>query len=259
MSPSSSSYRHRTAPATANAVTMRRPRTSPAEPWPDAEAARLGPPKPQPWGRRMVWGACTLLCLVTGAYAFQFVIAGFATVPHDIAANHFLSPGGLRLHIAVTAITITVAPWQFAQRLRDRFPLVHRAMGRIYLLSGFVGITTGTAIALGSSSGIVAGTGFLCLGLSWLTVTAVGLRAILAGNVDAHRRWMLRSFALILGGVTLRLYVPISLALGFDIESSYPVIAWINWVPNIVLMEWWIRRDARHRVSNSSPVGSACT
>ncbi len=214
----------------------------------------------QTFARRTVWGVGTILCLLTGAYALRFVVSGFADVPDDIASNAFLSPGGLRLHIAVTAIAIIVAPWQFAGRLRDRFPLVHRTMGRIYLVTGFVGIGTGTAIALGSSQGLIAGVGFLCLGLAWLTVTVVAYRMILARDYEAHRRWMLRSFALIFGAVTLRIYLPVSFALGLDFGSSYPVIAWVNWVPNIVLMEWWIRREAPRRqlelVSAGSQLGS---
>lgn len=210
----------------------------------------------QTFARRTVWGVCAILCLLTGAYALRFVVGGFEDVPDDISSNAFLSPGGLRLHIAVTAIAIIVAPWQFARRLRDRFPLVHRTMGRTYLVTGFVGIGTGTAIALGSSQGLIAGVGFLCLGLAWLTVTAVAYRMILARDYEAHRRWMLRSFALIFGAVTLRIYLPLSFALGLEFGLSYPVIAWVNWVPNIVLMEWWIRREAPRRQPERIPAGS---
>jgi hypothetical protein len=99
-------------------------------------------------------------------------------------------------------------------------------------------------VAVTSSSGLIAGMGFFCLGLPWLTVTAVAFRMILARDYEAHRRWMLRSFALIFGAVTLRIYLPISFALGLEFGSSYPVIAWLNWVPIVVLMNWWIRREA---------------
>ena len=94
------------------------------------------------FARRATWGVSTFLCLLVGAYALNFVVGGFADVPEDIASNDFLDPFGLRLHIAVTAIALIVAPWQFARRLRNRLPLVHRTMGRIYLITGFVGIGT---------------------------------------------------------------------------------------------------------------------
>ena len=210
----------------------------------------------QTFARRTAWGVCTFLCFLVGAYALRFFAVGFADVPEDVSSNAVLSPGGLRFHIGVTAIAIIVAPWQFARRLRNRHPLVHRTMGRIYLVAGFLGIGTGTVIALGSSQGLVAGTGFLCLGLSWLTVTAVAYRMILARDYEAHRRWMLRSFALIFGAVTLRIYIPVSFALGLSFGTSYPAIAWLAWVPNLVLMEWWIRRELPHRQPEPVPAGS---
>lgn len=208
-------------------------------------------------GRRAAWAAATFLCLVTGAYALMMVASGFDAVPEEVSSNAFLSPAGLRIHIGVTAVAIIVAPWQFARGLRRRLPLVHRSMGRIYLVTGFVGIGFGTVIALGSSQGLVAGLGFLFLGLAWLAVTAVAYRMVRDHDYEAHRRWMLRSFALIFGAVTLRLYIPVSGVAGFDFETAYPVIAWVNWVPNILLMEWWIRRDARRRQPERTPSVSA--
>lgn len=212
--------------------------------------------------RRAAWGVATFLCLLTGAYAVMIVASGFEALPEDIASNSFLTPGGIRFHIAVVAAAIIVAPWQFARTIRNRFPLVHRTMGRTYLVSGFVGIATGTVIALGSAQGLIAGFGFLFLGIAWLMVTTVAYRMILRRDYEAHRRWMLRSFALIFGAVTLRLYIPVSNLVGIEFESSYPVIAWINWVPNILLMEWWIRREAPHRIPEqlsdlSTPVNRA--
>lgn len=87
-------------------------------------------------------------------------------------------------------------------------------------------------------------------------MTAVAYRMILVRDYEAHRRWMLRSFALIFGAVTLRMYLPISFALGLEFESSYPVIAWVNWVPNIVLMEWWLRHEATRRQRERAPADS---
>ena len=59
---------------------------------------------------------------------------------------------------------------------------------------------------------------------------------------------MIRSAALTLAAVTLRLYLPIGvITVGF--EASYPVIAWICWVPNLLAAEWLLRREARGAVS----------
>ncbi|MEQ1730362.1 MAG: DUF2306 domain-containing protein [Vicinamibacterales bacterium] len=49
---------------------------------------------------------------------------------------------------------------------------------------------------------------------------------------------MIRSFALTYAAVTLRLYVPLSMAAGVPFDVAYPVIAWACWVPNLLVAEW---------------------
>jgi hypothetical protein len=52
---------------------------------------------------------------------------------------------------------------------------------------------------------------------------------------------MIRSYPLTLAAVTLRTYLPLSLALGVPFANAYRVISWLCWVPNIVLAEWLVR------------------
>jgi hypothetical protein len=43
----------------------------------------------------------------------------------------------------------------------------------------------------------------------WITVNLLGWRAAVQGRFVDHRRWMIRSWALTLAAVTLRLYLPL--------------------------------------------------
>ena len=52
---------------------------------------------------------------------------------------------------------------------------------------------------------------------------------------------MIRSVALILAGVTLRIQLPVSLIAGIAFDRAYPVITWSCWVPNLLLAEWFLR------------------
>jgi hypothetical protein len=52
---------------------------------------------------------------------------------------------------------------------------------------------------------------------------------------------MIRSFALTFAAVTLRIYLPLSLAAGLDYADSYPVIAWLCWVPNLLVAQLLVR------------------
>ena len=51
---------------------------------------------------------------------------------------------------------------------------------------------------------------------------------------------MLRSYALTLAAVTLRLYLPISQMLGLPFGPSYQVISWLAWVPNLLVVELFV-------------------
>ena len=63
----------------------------------------------------------------------------------------------------------------------------------------------------------------------------------------AHERWMIRSFALTLAAVTLRIYLPIGVTLNNgEFTFPYTIIAWACWVPNLIVAEIFLtlRRPA---------------
>jgi hypothetical protein len=79
--------------------------------------------------------------------------------------------------------------------------------------------------------------GFLSLARLWLWTTCCAGLAILSGDISAHRSWMIRSFALPLAGVTLRLYLPLALLGPLEFSVTYAGIAWLCWLPNLILAE----------------------
>lgn len=150
----------------------------------------------------------------------------------------------LYTHIGLAPVALALLPFQFAVRLRGRRPRLHRWMGRVYALAVLISAISGLALAIGTSAGPVAGWGFGVLAVLWLASTARGVQLAMAGDIARHRVWMIRSAALTLAAVTLRLYLPIlSAAMGF--EAAYPVIAWICWVPNLVIAEWLLMKRRR--------------
>ena len=97
-------------------------------------------------------------------------------------------------------------------------------------------------MAFSADGGLVAKVGFGMLAVTWLSSTGIAFRQIRARDVAGHRRWMLRSYALTLAAVTLRLYLPCLNAIGFSFEDSYISVAWISWVPNLILVELFLQR-----------------
>jgi hypothetical protein len=78
----------------------------------------------------------------------------------------------------------------------------------------------------------------------WLFTGWRAYRAARAGAFAAHRAWMVRNFALTFAAVTLRIYVPLSAALGIEFAVAYPFITWLCWVPNLLLAQWHAGRNA---------------
>jgi hypothetical protein len=179
--------------------------------------------------------------LLIGAYAVFIIVTGFAFVAEEVAGNRFPSALGLRTHIVASGIALITGPFQFLRPLRHRFPLVHRTFGRIYVVACLIGGVAGGSIALFSTSGLVAGFGFLALAIAWLTCTIRAWLAVRRHDYLTHQRWMIRSFALTFAAVMLRIYLPLSLAAGVDYADSYPVIAWLCWVPNLLVAQLLVR------------------
>jgi hypothetical protein len=61
-----------------------------------------------------------------------------------IADRHLLIP-----HTLFSLIALLAGPMQFSSRLRQHHPKFHRVLGRIYVISVFIGALSGVALAAG--------------------------------------------------------------------------------------------------------------
>jgi len=127
---------------------------------------------------------------------------------------------------------------------------LHRTLGKIYVSSVFISGVSALYLSFFATGGIVSQWGFWLLGVSWLFTTFMAYRKIQAMDISSHQQWMIRSFALAFVAVTLRIYLPISQAvLGMEFITAYRMIAWLCWVPNLVVAELMIRKKSIHATS----------
>lgn len=160
----------------------------------------------------------------------------------NITGNPFAMPW-LVVHAGAAATALLLGGFQFIPALRrNRTP--HRWLGRVYATSCIIGGFSGLGLAVGSTAGPIASWGFGLLAVAWIYVTAQGWLTARARRFDEHRRWMTRSFALTFAAVTLRLYMPLADIAGLDGLQAYRAIAWLCWVPNLALVELYLRRGA---------------
>jgi uncharacterized membrane protein len=151
---------------------------------------------------------------------------------------------GLMTHITGMIFAILLGPFQFLRTLRERHLGTHRLLGKAYIAGAVVGALGGLYMSPFSASGVVTHVSFALMGLGTLLATTIALVRIRAGLVQSHREWMTRSYALIFGGVTLRLYAgPLEATFGEHV--GYAITSWACWVPNLLFAEWLIRSRLR--------------
>lgn len=193
--------------------------------------------------RRLGFALLCLGALLVGLYALSYALPGLPLAPP--LANAQLKREWLVLHALSAALALLAGPLQFIAALRRRRPGLHRWLGRVYLTAVALGTLSAVPLALPAETGVLASAGFLCLALLWGASAVEGLRHARARRFALHRAWMIRGYALTAAAITLRIYLGTSQGLGLPMDASYPVIAWLCWVPNLLLAEWWLARERR--------------
>ncbi len=141
---------------------------------------------------------------------------------------------------------------QFFPKLRKKKLGLHRTLGKIYVLAVFLSGIAGLIIAYFATGGIIPVLGFGGLALFWLYTTANAYLTIRKKLVVDHQKWMIRSYALCFAAVTLRIYLPIFIGffeMGFI--PSYKIIAWLCWVPNLLIAEFLIIRKMKLKTTQT--------
>ncbi|GAA3126404.1 DUF2306 domain-containing protein [Streptosporangium carneum] len=153
-------------------------------------------------------------------------------------------------HIVFAAVALVLSPVQFAARLRARAPRLHRICGRVAMGCIGLGGVAGLLLAPVNLAGPVGTAGFGALAVLWLAFAVAAYRAIRRGDVAAHRRWAVRTFAMTYAGVMLRVWLPVLTPLltalgGVDPDvaftRAYLIVPFLCWVPNLLVAEVVLR------------------
>ena len=170
-----------------------------------------------------------------------FILTPEAAIGQPLGNRFTEYISALQIHIVGSALALFLGGWNFWGKTRDKNSPLHRWLGRVYLPAVFVGGTAGFYLGLTAFGGLPTRVGFILLALLWLSTGFMAYLRIRQGNVQAHREWMIRNYALTLAAVTLRLWLPTFLALGFTFIETYATIAWLSWFPNLVVAELIIK------------------
>lgn len=143
------------------------------------------------------------------------------------------------IHVFLSSITLIAGLFQFSNYILKRYKKFHRTMGYLYVITilGFAG-PSGLILSFYANGTIWAKTSFVVLSLLWLVFTAIALLKAKQSKFKEHKKWMIRSFALTLSAITLRLLAFV-LPKFFHLNAfdEYTLIAWLSWTVNLVIAE----------------------
>jgi uncharacterized membrane protein len=189
----------------------------------------------------LAWGVIMVLATVISLMSLRFLMPDPPHVGPEIMANFKAHRPAFLAHVTGGLVALLLGPWQFVAKLRARFPKAHRWSGRVYLLAVLIGGIGGFLVAWTTVSGLMVSFGFSFLAVFWLYSSWRAYQSARAGEFTAHRRWMIRSFALTCAAITLRLGLPIAPALGYEFQTGYVILSWACWIINVAMAETYLR------------------
>ncbi len=151
------------------------------------------------------------------------------------------------VHIYSSMLVLLAGFTQFSAYFLKHYKPWHRKLGYVYVLN--ILLITGPAsfvMSLYANGGWSSRIGFLLLAILWWWFTYKALLLAKQKNFVAHRKFMIRSFALTLSAITLRCWkYAINNTLDLPPMEVYRLVAWLGWGVNILVAEWYILKTTK--------------
>lgn len=222
--------------------------------------------QPQTWSTRIFqWTGFTLVSTVwLSSGLFGLYILAFYTAAlyqgnmerwNEILPN-LHSPGaagantGIGMHFAAGGIILVLGSIQLIESVRNRYPALHRWIGRLYVSSSLLAAVGGLAYIFlkGTIGGTVMDIGFGLYGVLMFAAAVQTWRHAAARRIEQHRAWALRLYALAIGSWLYRMdygfWLLLADGLGHEQNFSGPfdqVMAFFFYLPNLLVAEIFIR------------------
>jgi uncharacterized membrane protein YozB (DUF420 family) len=191
-----------------------------------------------------------MLPVIMGAFRLEQL----SGVSDAMPANARFAPMPLPvvLHIVSAIVFATLGPLQFVAGFRRRWPAWHRVAGRLLVGCGLLVALTGLWMTLfyapADGTGVLLFVSRIVFGSAMLVSIVIGFVVILRRDVQGHRAWMARGYAIGLGAATQMLLLMVAeIVAGRPNELTHDSLTALSWVINLAVAEWAIRRRSAPR------------
>ena len=157
------------------------------------------------------------------------------------------------IHVYTSIFVLIAGFTQFSPAILRNRKSLHRIMGKLYIVNIlFITGPSAFVMALYANGGLSSRFAFGILAVLWIYFTAKAWFLVKKKQFNEHKKYMLRSYALTFSAITLRLWkLGIVVLFHPNPMDVYMLAAWLGWVPTLLLIEWYIRNQAKRKISDS--------
>ena len=145
-------------------------------------------------------------------------------------------------HVCTSIFALITGITQFSVYIRNKYSQIHRFLGKTYILIVLlIASPSGLIMAYYANGGFYPQLSFSIQAILWFYFTYLAFKFAKSKQWTEHKNFMLRSFALTLSAISLRL---IKLGIVSTIElppmDTYRIVAWAGWLVNLMIVEIYI-------------------
>ena len=197
-------------------------------------------------GKKIIWVLFVLFAVLIGLYPVIYFIQDrtfglLSSKSTELLTSVFWNIG-FYTHIIFGGIALFIGWTQFSPKMRNRRMALHRKLGKVYVVAALLSALAGIYIGFFATGGWVSSTGFICLGIIWFYTTLKAYLYIKHGEIEQHQKMMVYSYAACFAAVTLRIWLPILTMVYGDFSKAYLLVAWLCWIPNLIVAYLITRR-----------------
>lgn len=157
-------------------------------------------------------------------------------------------------HVFSSIIVIILGLTQFSKTVRNKATFIHKLSGKIYVfLILAIASPSGLIMSYHANGGVVAQISFSILSVLWFIFTLKAYSFIKKGDVIRHKNFMIRSYALTLSAISLRL-LKYGIVTVYELPpmDTYKIVAVLGWTLNLGISELIILSKKRNEISFAS-------
>jgi uncharacterized membrane protein len=203
------------------------------------------------WGVTVGLLVLGLVSVLFGALQLSLLGAGDVGKASDMASAHYFAmPVPIMVHIIAGTVFNLSMPFQFAPRVRLRWPKWHRAMGGVLVICGLCIGLSGLWMnnVYPSYGGLAKYTGIVTMSSLMIISMPLAVWFAIKGNISHHKSWMKVAVAAGLTPATQRvLFIPAMLIWGEEImtDTVIGILIWTGLLINLSVLAWTERRKLK--------------